>query len=120
MRSLRRLVACSASLLAVLALLAQTVGAGAVMADDLRDIFDQEAAPADNPATPGPDLFPARAFDTSIPVMPPLVAADLPEGRQAVYSTLPAAFDAPHEAPAPAMASPELGPFSGRGPPAFL
>lgn len=55
------------------AFLAQAAGAGAVLADDLRDLASGSTGLADNPDTPGPDLYAARVHADDIPDMPPLL-----------------------------------------------
>jgi hypothetical protein len=64
--------------LLVLAYLAPVVGAGAVLADDLRDVAALSTGLADNPDTPGPDLMHPRDWGRDIPDMPSLVVAGTP------------------------------------------
>ncbi len=81
-----------AAFLLALALLAPVFGAGAVLADDLRDMAVGDTGLADDPATPGPDLYAPRPWGTDIPEMPSLLVLDAPEAVEG--------------APAPALLSP--------------
>lgn len=76
--SMRQIAARSAAALLAAALLAPIFGAGAVLADDLRDMFAGDTGLADNPETPGPDLYAPRPWGADIPDMPSLVVLDAP------------------------------------------
>jgi hypothetical protein len=75
---MRRFAARSAAAFLLAALLAQVLGAGAVLADDLRDMAADNTGLADNPETPGPDLYAPRVWGTDIPDMPSLIVLDAP------------------------------------------
>jgi hypothetical protein len=87
----------AASLIA--ALLAPVLGAGAVLADDLRDMFADNTGLADDPETPGPDLYAPRVWGADIPDMPSLIVLDAPaakahsEAPQAAGTLSPATRD---------------------------
>ena len=99
------------------ALLAPVVGAGAVLADDLRDMAEGSTGLADNPETPGPDLYAPLAWGTDIPDMPSLIVLDAPHDFSVILAPL-GVSQAP-DAPRPAAASiPSACTVSVRGPPA--
>jgi hypothetical protein len=75
---MRRFAARSAAAFLIAALLSPVVGAGAVLADDLRDMAADNTGLADNPETPGPDLYAPRVWGTDIPDMPSLIVLDAP------------------------------------------
>ncbi len=105
------------ALLLVGALLAPVAGAGAVLADDLRDMAEGSTGLADNPATPGPDLYAPRVWGTDIPDMPSLVVLDAPIDAPPLRAPLASARSA--DAPRPVAAPvPSARPVSVRGPPA--
>ena len=113
---MRRFAARPAAALLAAALLAPVLGAGAVLADDLKDLAAGNTGLADDPDTPGPDLYAPRPWGTDIPDMPPLLVLDAP--ADAVQA------DAPRPvAPAPAVNG-DLAPcapaprgIAARGPP---
>lgn len=113
---MRRFAAHPAAALLVAALLAPIFGAGAVLADDLRDMAAGNTGLADNPETAGPDLFAPRLWGGDIPDMPSLLVLDAPSDA------------APADAPRPVSAAPaahrDLSPcppeprgLAARGPP---
>ena len=113
---MRRFAARPAAALLVAALLSPIFGAGAVLADDLRDMVAGNTGLADDPETPGPDLFAARLWGGDIPDMPSLLVLDAPSDA------------APADAPRPVSAAPaahrDLSPcapaprgLAARGPP---
>jgi hypothetical protein len=114
---MRQPAARSAAVLLVAALLAPVFGAGAVLADDLRDMMAGNTGLADNPDTPGPDLFAPIVWGGDIPDMPSLVVLDKPSAPVVlVAGPAPAARVDESRPPVPALvASPET---SVRGPPA--
>ena len=75
---MRRFAARTAAAFLTAALLAPVLGAGAVLADDLRDMAAGNTGLADDPETPGPDLYAPRVWGTDIPDMPSLVVLDAP------------------------------------------
>lgn len=75
---MRRFAARSAATFLLAAILAPVLGAGAVLADDLRDMAAGNTGLADNPETPGPDLYAPRVWGTDIPDMPSLIVLDAP------------------------------------------
>jgi len=99
------------------ALLAPVLGAGAVLADDLRDMAEGSTGLADNPATPGPDLYAPRVWGTDIPDMPSLLVLDTPHDATLVHAPLAGArsTDALRPVAAPVPTAPAA---SVRGPPA--
>jgi hypothetical protein len=103
----------------VAAFLAPVLGAGAVLADDLRDLAAGNTGLADNPETPGPDLYAPRAWGGDIPDMPSLLVLDTPIDAAPADVPRPVA-----QAPVPrrdlAPCSPAARPLSARGPPALL
>ncbi len=116
---MRRFAARLAAALLVAAFLAPVLGAGAVLADDLRDLAAGNTGLADDPDTPGPDLYAPRAWGADIPDMPSLLVLDTP------VDAAPA--DAPRPiAPAPvvhrdlAPCAPAPRGIAARGPPALL
>jgi hypothetical protein len=113
---MRQIAARFATALLVAALLAPVFGAGAVLADDLRDMLAGDTGLADNPETPGPDLYAPRIWGTDIPDMPSLVVLDAPadcthsENPRSVGALTPAARDL-------APCTPRSREISARGPP---
>jgi hypothetical protein len=105
-----------AAALLVAALLAPVFGAGAVLADDLRDMAADSTGLADNPATPGPDLYAPRVWGTDIPDMPSLLVLDAPEEAALVQAPLPGAETVEPVRPF-AVRAPSTRPVSVRGPP---
>ena len=75
--------------LLVLAFLAPVLGAGAVLADDLREMAGASTGLADNPDTPGPDLMHPRDWGRNIPDMPSLVVAGAPMSPLVLQETRP-------------------------------
>ena len=75
---MRQSAARAAAAFLTAALLAPILGAGAVLADDLRDMAAGNTGLADNPETPGPDLYAPRVWGTDIPDMPSLIVLDAP------------------------------------------
>src|SRR5450830_2148042 len=75
---MRQSAARSAAAFLLATLLAPVFGAGAVLADDLRDMAAGDTGLADNPETPGPDLYAPRVWGTDIPDMPSLIVLDAP------------------------------------------
>jgi len=75
---MRQSAARAAAAFLTAALLAPVLGAGAVLADDLRDMAAGNTGLADNPDTPGPDLYAPRVWGTDIPDMPSLIVLDAP------------------------------------------
>jgi hypothetical protein len=113
---MRQSAARSAAAFLLAALLAPVFGAGAVLADDLRDMVAGDTGLADNPETPGPDLYAPRVWGTDIPDMPSLVVLDAPAAE-----TLP---EAPRAAGTLSRATRDFAPpalrareISARGPP---
>ena len=96
----------SAAVLAA-ALLAPVVGAGAVLADDLRDMLADSNGLADDPETPGPDLYAPRVWGDDIPDMPSLIVLDEPAAA-VVLAGRPAAAAAVEESlpPSPVRIAP--------------
>src|SRR5450830_450578 len=96
---MRQSAARSAAAFLIAALLAPVLGAGAVLADDLRDMVAGNTGLADDPETPGPDLYAPRGWGADIPDMPSLVVLDAPatetlsEAPLAVGTLSPAARD---------------------------
>ncbi|MFI5197194.1 MAG: hypothetical protein ACHQJD_01120 [Thermoanaerobaculia bacterium] len=96
---MRQSAARSAAALLIAALLSPVLGAGAVLADDLRDMVKDNTGLADDPETPGPDLYAPRVWGTDIPDMPSLVVLDAPaaetlsEEPRAVGTISPATRD---------------------------
>ena len=78
---MRRIAARFAAAFLIAAFLAPVLGAGAVLADDLRDMFADNTGLADDPETPGPDLYAPRVWGTDIPDMPSLVVLDTPVAK---------------------------------------
>ena len=75
---MRQFVNRFAAAVVLFALLAPGIGAGAVLADDLHDMFAGNTGLADDPETPGPDLYPPRVWGADTPDMPSLVVLDAP------------------------------------------
>jgi hypothetical protein len=96
-----------AAVVLLAALLAPVLGAGAVLADDLRDMAAGNTGLADDPETPGPDLYAPRVWGDGVPDMPSLLVLDAPAETAAgvvpsLVSTAPAARrDLASCAPAP-------------------
>ena len=103
----------------VVALLAPVVGAGGVLADDLKDMAAGDTGLADNLDTPGPDLYAPLSWGSDIPDMPSLLDLDAPvdaspvEAPRAIAWVPAAEHDLAPCAPAPRLAG-------IRGPPAPL
>ena len=74
----RQSAARAAAAFLIAALLSPVLGAGAVLADDLRDMVKDNTGLADDPETPGPDLYAPRVWGTDIPDMPSLIVLDAP------------------------------------------
>jgi hypothetical protein len=116
---MRRFAARLAAAHLVVALLAPVVGAGGVLADDLKDMAAGDTGLADNPDTPGPDLYAPLPWGSDIPDMPSLLDLDAPvdappvEAPRAVASVPAAEHDLAPCRPAPRLAA-------VRGPPALL
>jgi hypothetical protein len=113
---MRRFVARTAAALLTAALLAPVLGAGAVLADDLRDLAADNTGLADNPDTPGPDLYAPRGWGADIPDMPSLLVLDTPADA--------APAEALHEVALAPSANRDLAPcapaprgIAARGPP---
>jgi hypothetical protein len=113
---MRRIAARTAAAFLTAALLAPVLGGGAVLADDLRDMFANNTGLADDPETPGPDLYAPRGWGADIPDMPSLVVLDAPAAESlsetplAAGSLAPATRDIAPRAPRPRD-------ISARGPP---
>ena len=113
---MRRFAARTAAAFLTAALLAPVLGAGAVLADDLRDMVAGNTGLADDPETPGPDLYAPRGWGADIPDMPSLVVLDAPaahslsETPRAAGTLAPAARDLTPRAPRSRA-------ISARGPP---
>jgi hypothetical protein len=78
---MRQSAARPAAALLIAALLSPVLGAGAVLADDLRDMVKDNTGLADDPETPGPDLYAPRVWGTDIPDMPSLIVLDAPAAK---------------------------------------
>ncbi len=118
---LRHRIACAfraaAALFVLAALLAPVAAAGAVLADDLRDLADGATGLADNPDTPGPDLYAPIPWGDDIPDMPSLVALDVPISAAPFVGGVPVSTPVPElAASAPRMAREAR--VTSRGPPA--
>lgn len=116
---MRQFAARPAALLLASALLAPVFGAGAVLADDLKDLAADNTGLADNPDTPGPDLYAPRPWGTDVPDMPSLLVLDAPADA--------APADVPRPVAPAAAARGDLAPcapapreIASRGPPALL
>ena len=109
---LRRL----ATAVLVAALLAPVVEAGAVLADDLRDMAAGSTGLADDPDTPGPDLYAPRVWGTDIPDMPSLVVLDAPASSATLSFHLPLTEPCA-EAPVSAAHLSTSREIAARGPP---
>jgi hypothetical protein len=102
---MRPFAARTAATFLLVALLAPVLGAGAVLADDLRDMVAGNTGLADDPETPGPDLYAPRGWGADIPDMPSLVVLDAPatetlsETPRAAGTLSPAARDLAPQAP---------------------
>jgi hypothetical protein len=113
---MRRIAARTAAAFLTAALLAPILGAGAVLADDLRDMVANNTGLADDPETPGPDLYAPRGWGADIPDMPSLVVLDTPkaetlsEAPRAAGTLSPAGRDL-------APRAPRSRDISARGPP---
>lgn len=113
---MRHFAARSAATLLLVALLAPVLGAGAVLADDLRDMAAGNTGLADDPETPGPDLYAPCGWGADIPDMPSLVVLDAPaaetlsETPRAAGALSPAARDL-------SPRTPRSREISARGPP---
>jgi hypothetical protein len=99
------------------ALLAPVVEGGAVLADDLRDMLADSTGLADNPDTPGPDLYAPLHWDDGIPDMPSLIVLDEPT-TALVFVSRPAAAARVHESLPSCPARVATREISNRGPPA--
>ncbi len=116
---MRRFAARPAAALLVAALLAPVLGAGAVLADDLRDLVAGDTGLADNPNTPGPDLYAPRPWGDDIPGMPSLLVLDTPTSAQPADAPRPVAqAPATHHDLAPCAPAPRG--IAARAPPALL
>jgi hypothetical protein len=113
---MRQFAARAAAAFLLAALLAPVLGAGAVLAGDLRDMGAGNTGLADDPETPGPDLYAPREWGADIPDMPSLVVLDAPaaetlsETPRPAGTLSPAARDLAPQAPRPRD-------ISARGPP---
>jgi hypothetical protein len=113
---MRQFAARAAAAFLLAALLAPVLGAGAVLAGDLRDMGAGNTGLADDPETPGPDLYAPRGWGADIPDMPSLVVLDAPaaetlsETPRAAGTLSPAARDLAPQAP-------RSRDISARGPP---
>jgi hypothetical protein len=105
--------------LLIAALLAPVLGAGAVLADDLRDMAADSTGLADNPETPGPDLYAPRPWGNDIPDMPSLLVLDAPAEPAHADSLRPVALALTVSRDL-APCSPAPRGVSARGPPAFV
>jgi hypothetical protein len=113
---MRQSAARAAATFLLAALLAPVFGAGAVLADDLRDMFAGNTGLADDPETPGPDLYPARNWGADIPDMPSLVVLDAPASE--TLSERPRAAGTLSQATKDlAPCAPRAREISARGPP---
>lgn len=100
-------------------LLAPVFGAGAVLADDLRDMAADSTGLADDPETPGPDLYAPRLWGDGIPDMPSLLVLDAPADAASADAPRPVAPAlAAHHDLAPCAPAPRS--IAARGPPALL
>ena len=116
---MRRFAARPAAALLVAALLAPVFGAGAVLADDLKDLGAGNTGLADDPATPGPDLYAPRPWGDDIPDMPSLLVLDTPAEAGPVDAPRPVTqAPATHHDLAPYAPAPRG--ITARGPPALL
>lgn len=116
---MRQFAARSAAALLVAALLSPVFGAGAVLADDLRDLAAGNTGLADDPETPGPDLYAPRAWGGDIPDMPSLLVLDAPADAAPADTPRPvAAAPSAHRDLAPCAPAPRT--IAARGPPALL
>lgn len=116
---MRQFAARSAAALLAAALLAPVFGAGAVLADDLRDLAADNTGLADNPDTPGPDLYAPRAWGSDIPDMPSLLVLDAPPDAAPADVSRPVSTTAAAQRDlAPCAPSPRG--IAARGPPALL
>jgi hypothetical protein len=113
---MRQSAARTAAAFLIAALLSPVLGAGAVLADDLRDMVKDNTGLADDPDTPGPDLYAPRVWGTDIPDMPSLIVLDAPaaetvsEAPRAAGTLSPAMRDLEPRAP-------RAREISARGPP---
>jgi hypothetical protein len=116
---MRQSAARAAAAVLAAALLAPVFGAGAVLADDLRDLASGDTGLADNPDTPGPDLYAPRSWGDDIPDMPSLLILDAPAEAMSVDAPRPVepALIA-HRYLAPCL--PTTGDVAARGPPGLL
>jgi hypothetical protein len=116
---MRRFAARTAAAFLLAALLSPVFGAGAVLADDLRDLAAGNTGLADNPETPGPDLYTPRVWGTDIPDMPSLLVLDAPVDAAPADVPRPVAqAPAAHRDLAPCAPAPRS--IAARGPPALL
>jgi hypothetical protein len=116
---MRRFVARLAAALLVAAFLAPVLGAGAVLADDLRDLAAGNTGLADDPTTPGPDLYAPRTWGADIPDMPSLLVLDAPVDTAPEDAPRPIA-QAPSAHRDLATCNPAPRGIAARGPPALL
>jgi hypothetical protein len=116
---MRQFAARSAAALLLAALLAPVLGAGAVLADDLRDMAAGNTGLADNPDTPGPDLYAPRPWGDDIPDMPSLLVLDAPADAAPAAAPRPVAT-APAAHRDLASCAPAPRGIAARGPPALL
>ena len=115
---MRRFAARPAAALLVAALLSPIFGAGAVLADDLRDLAADNTGLADNPETPGPDLYAPRHWGDDVPDMPSLLVLDAPSDAAPAAAPRPvAAAPSAHRDLAPCAPAPRG--LAARGPPVF-
>lgn len=113
---MRKFAARSAAALLVAALLSPVLGAGAVLADDLRDMVAGNTGLGDDPETPGPDLYAPRGYGADIPDMPSLVVLDAP-AAESLSETPRAAGTLSFAARDLAPEAPRSRDISARGPP---
>ena len=116
---MRRFAARLAAALLVAAFLAPVLGAGAVLADDLRDLAAGNTGLADNPDTPGPDLYAPRVWGADIPDMPSLLVLDAPTDAAPADVPRPIARR-PRRTATSKPATPAPRGIAARGPPALL
>ena len=116
---MRRIAARFAAAFLIAAFLAPVLGAGAVLADDLRDMAANNTGLADDPETPGPDLYAPRPWGDDVPDMPSLLVLDAPADATNAFEPRPieAVVSASRDL-SPCDPSPRA--ISARGPPVFL
>ena len=113
---MRQSAARAAAAFLLAALLAPVLGAGAVLADDLRDMVKDNTGLADDPETPGPDLYAPRVWGTDIPDMPSLIVLDAPAAETVAEAPRAAGMLSPAMRDL-APRAPRAREISARGPP---